>query len=141
MRIGGVTLMAVGVGGLIFWFGYYRNADAQSPIINNAPSINTFNQSGGNNTISVAPTRLPFDPAIGDQLASKLPSGKPIELMGVGSQSDWAVAGQYAQFLKSKGFDVTLSLIGMMVPPPDHRISIGDPNAARITVIIAPSVN
>lgn len=141
MRIGGVSLIAVGVAGLIFWFGYYRNADAQAPITNNAPSINTFNQSGGNNTINVAPTRLPFDSAIGDQLISKLPPGKPIAVMGVGSQSDWAIADQYTQYLKSKGFDVNLSLIGMMAPPPDHKISIGDPNATRVTVIIAPSAN
>jgi hypothetical protein len=57
MKIGGIACMGTAIAGLVFWFGYYRHADAQSPpIINNAPSINTFNQSGGNNVINQAPT-------------------------------------------------------------------------------------
>ena len=41
---------------------------------NNGPSINTWNQSGGNNTINVGPTKLIFDQAIAEELVSKLPS-------------------------------------------------------------------
>ena len=31
MRVGGVTCIGIAVAGLIFWFGYYRNAEAQQP--------------------------------------------------------------------------------------------------------------
>ena len=95
-------------------------------------------QSGGNNTINLGPTRLPFDPAIGDQLVSKLPSGKTILLKSVGSGADQAIADQYQQYLQSKGFQVQRTAMGMLVPPPDHKISLGDPNAPEIVVIIAP---
>jgi hypothetical protein len=95
----------------------------------------------GNNTINVGPQRLPFDPAIGDELVSKLPSGKPIVLQSVGNDADQAVANQYHQYLLSKGFQVERVTIGMMGPPPDHKIMIGDTNAAKVVVVIAPSAN
>jgi hypothetical protein len=95
----------------------------------------------GNNTINVAPQRLPFDPGIGDQLVSKLPPGKTILLQSVGSNADQAVATQYQQYLLSKGFQVERMSIGMMAPPPDHKITIGDTSAEKVVVIIAPSAN
>jgi hypothetical protein len=134
----------------LIWIGYVArdwSAKAQPantggnnvPNINNyGPSINTTNQSGGTNVINVGPTRLVFNPAIGEELASKLPSGKPVIVQGVGSASDLAVAAQYAEFLKGKGFDVAFGRIGMMSPPPDHKITLGD-NGKQAIVIIAPS--
>jgi hypothetical protein len=110
------------------------------PIVNNAPSINTFNQTGGTNTVVVGPGRLMFDPAIGEALVSKLPSGKPIELRSVGSATDQAVADQYQQFLQKRGFQTARASVGMMVPPPDHPISIFDAGTAVI-VTIAPSAH
>jgi hypothetical protein len=95
----------------------------------------------GNNTINVAPQRLQFDPTIGDELVSKLPSGKTIVLQSVGGNADQAIASQYAQYLVGKGFQVERMSIGMLVPPPDHKITIGDTNAEKVTVIIAPSAN
>lgn len=89
--------------------------------------------------IVMGPTKLTFQPAIAEELVSKLPPGKPIDLIGVGSQRDLAVAGQYAKYLKDKGFDVSMSTTGMYAPPPDYKITIGDPKAPRITVLIAPS--
>jgi hypothetical protein len=120
-RGGGIALMAIGFVGLIFWFGYYRNVEAQTemgPVIaQNGPSINTWNQSGGNNTIVVGPTRLTFDSAIGEDLISKIPPGKPITLQSIGSSSDQAVADQYQRFLQSRGFNIaTRNMIGMMAP-------------------------
>jgi hypothetical protein len=108
--------------------------------ITNNQGIVTQGQTG-NNTINVGQARLPFDPAIGDQLADKLPAGKPIDLMGVGSRSDWAVAEQYAQYLRDKGFDVTVSASGVLIPIPDHKISIVDTGAPRVKVIIAPAAS
>jgi hypothetical protein len=95
----------------------------------------------GNNTINVAPPRLPFDPGIGDQLVSKLPPGKTIVLQSVGNNADQAVATQYQQYLLSKGFQVERMSIGMMAPPPDHKITVGDTSAEKVVVIIAPSAN
>jgi hypothetical protein len=69
--------------------------------------------------------------AIGDQLASKLPISKSIEIMAVGSRPDWNIADQDAQYLKAKGFDVSFLRTSETVPTtakspyvmirPDHR--------------------
>jgi hypothetical protein len=99
---------------------------------NNAPRINTPNQSGGTNPLA-------FDRAIADQLVGKLPAGKPIDVVAVGSPADWEVVGQYAEYLKTKGFKVTLLRIGMVSPPPDQKIKVGGASDPRIGVIIAPS--
>jgi hypothetical protein len=105
------------------------------------PSINTINQSGGTNTINVGPVRLVFDLAIAEELVAKLPAGKPISLQSVGSSADQAVADQYEQFLQSRGFQTQRVRIGVMGPPPDHKITLGDPNAPQMVVLIAPSAN
>ena len=105
------------------------------------PTINTWNQSGGNNTINVGSIRLAFDPAIGEELASKIPTGKPITLQSIGSQSDQTVADQYQKFLQSRGFNIARrNTIGMMAPPPDHKISILD-TGPTVVITIAPSAN
>jgi hypothetical protein len=137
VRTGGFGVMALALAGL--FLSHYWSAEGQGPIINNAPSINSFNQSGGNNTINVGPSRLPFDPAIGEQLISKLPAGKTILIESVGSVSDQKVADQYQQFLESRGFTVERVRFGMTVPPPDRKIMLGDRNAPKMAVIIAPS--
>jgi hypothetical protein len=110
-------------------------------VVQGGPTINTWNQSGGSNTINIGPTRLTFDPAIGEELARKIPAGKPITLQSIGSQSDQAVADQYQQFLQSRGFNIAQrNMIGMMAPPPDHKISIRD-TGPTVVVTIAPSAN
>lgn len=53
--IGGAMIVVAFLGWIVSRSN--QNADAQAPpIINNAPSINTFNQSGGNNIINQAPS-------------------------------------------------------------------------------------
>ena len=136
--IGGFCLLAAGE--------WLRPATAQQqsggpPVTNNGPSINTWNQSGGNNTINIGPTKLIFDQTIAEELASKLPPGKTIRLRGVGSQNDQAVVSQYEQFLQRRGFQIVRDMIGQISPPPDHKIMLGDPNAAQMVVIMAPSAN
>lgn len=137
--IGGCALLAAGE-----WLRP-STAAAQSsggsvPTINNfGPSINTTNQSGGNNTINVAPTRLPFTTDLADQLIGRLPTGKPILLTSIGGNADQAIADQYQQYLQSKGFEVERTMIGMASPPPDHKITLGNPNNPKMVVIIAPS--
>src|SRR5262249_48342850 len=103
-----------------------------APVINNAPCINKPNQSGGTNPLA-------FDRAMADQLVGKLPTGKPIDVVAVGSPADWGVVSQYAEYLKTRGFKVTLLRIGMVCPPPDQKIKIGDASDPRVGLIIAPS--
>jgi hypothetical protein len=139
VRIIGLAVMPFAFAGLILSLSHHGSAPGQRPI--NAPSINTNNQSGGTDILNIiGPQRLLFDATIGDQLASKLPTGKSIEILAVGSRPDWNIADQYAQYLKAKGFDVSFSRSSETVPPLDHKITIrDDPTTSPIVVIIAPS--
>jgi len=127
----GIGIAVVGIGS---WLAIeHPNQEARNPsVINNAPRTNTPNQSGGTTTLA-------FDRATADQLVGKLPREKPIDVVAVGSPADWGVAGQYAEYLKTKGFKVTLLRIGMISPPPDQKIKVGDASDPRVGVIIAPS--
>ena len=133
--------------GLVLSLSHHGSAPGQGPITNNAPSIitnstdNETNKSGGTNILNITgPQRLLFDATIGDQLASKLPTGKSIEIMAVGSRTDWNIADQYFQYLKAKGFDISFTRSSETVPPPDRKITLhNDPATSPIIVIIAPS--
>ena len=144
VRIIGLAVMPFAFAGLILSLNHHGVAPGQGRIINNAPSIstnNTNNQSNGANVLNlIGPQRLLFDATIGAQLASMLPTGKSIEIMAVGSRTDWNIADQYAQYLKAKGFAVSFSRSSEIVPPPDHKITIRDDlTTSPIVVIIAPS--
>ena len=153
VRIIGLAVMPLAVAGLILSLSHHGSTPGQRPITNNAPSINTnnanntnntnqtTNQSGGTNILNlIGPQRLLFDATIGDQLASKLPTGKSIEVMAVGSRTDWNIADQYAQYLRAKGFEVSFTRTSETVPPLDHKITIrDDPTTSPLVVIIAPS--
>ena len=143
VRIIGLAVMPFAFAGLVLSLSHHGSAPSQGPITNNAPIINTSNtnnQSDGANILNIiGPQRLPFDATIGDQLASKLPTGKSIEIMAVGSRTDWSIADQYVQYLKAKGFDVSVSRTSETVPPLDRKITVRDPSTSPIIVIIAPS--
>jgi len=142
VRIIGLAVMLFAFAGLILSLNHHGSAPGQGPITNNAPSIsNTNDQSVGTNILNiVGPQRLLFDATIGDQLASKLPTGKSIEIMAVGSRTDWNIADQYFQYLKAKGFDVSFTRSSETVPPLDRKITLhNDPATSPIIVIIAPS--
>jgi len=147
VRIIGLAVMPFAFAGLILSLNHHGSAPGQAPSINanNTNDTNntnsTNNQSGGTNILNIiGPQRLLFDATIGDQLASKLPTGKSIEIMAVGSRTDWNIADQYAQYLKAKGFAVSFSRSSEIVPPPDHKITIRDDlTTSPIVVIIAPS--
>jgi hypothetical protein len=147
VRIIGLAVMPFALAGLVLSLNHHESVQGQGPIANSAPSINsnntnnTKNQSGGTNILNIiGPQKLLFDASIGDQLASKLPTGKSIEIMAVGSRSDWNIADQYAQYLKAKGFAVSFSRSSETVPPLDHKITIrDDPTKSPIVVIVAPS--
>jgi hypothetical protein len=144
VRIIGLAVMPFACAGLVLSLSHHASVPVQGPVTNNAPSINTNNtndQNGSTNVLNiVGPQRLFFDATIGDQLASKLPIGKSIEILAVGVRPNWNIADQYAQYLRTKGFDVSLSRTSETVPPLDHKITIrDDPTTSPIIVIIAPS--
>jgi hypothetical protein len=153
LRIVGLGVMALAFAGLVLSLNHDETIQRREPVINNAPGIDSNNQSVSTDAPNAAnkqtasidavnatgPQRLDFDAAIGDQLASKLPANKSIEIMAVGSRADWNIADQYAEYLKAKGFDVSFLRSSEIVPPPDHKIIIrDDPNTSSIIVIIAP---
>jgi hypothetical protein len=70
---------------------------------------------------------------------ASFPAANQSTFVAVGSPADWGVAGHYAEYLKTKGFEVTLTKVGMVSPPPDQKIKIGDASDPRVSVIIAPS--
>jgi hypothetical protein len=146
VRIIGIAVMPFAFAGLILSLSHHGNPQGQGSIANNAPIIDTnnakntdstSNQSGGDNILKISgPERLLFDATIGYQLASKL----PVEIMAVGSRTDWNIANQYAQYLKAKGFDVSFTRSSETVPPLDLKSTLrDDPTTSPIVVIIAPS--
>jgi hypothetical protein len=141
VRIIGLAVMPFAYAGLMLSLSHHGSTPGQRPITNNAPSINTNNQSGGTDILNIVGTqRLVFDATIGDQLASKLPTGKSIEILAVGSRPDWNIADQYAQYLKAKGFEVSFTRTSETVPPLDRKITVrDDPATSPTIVIIAPS--
>ncbi len=141
VRIVGIAVMAFAFARLIVSLSHHGSAPGQRPITNNASDINTNNQSGGTDILNIiGPQRLVFDATMGDQLASKLPTGKSIEIMAVGSRTDWNIGDQYAQYLRAKGFDVSFTRSSETVPPLDRKITIrDDTTTSPIIVIIAPS--
>jgi len=141
VRIIGLAVMPFAFAGLVLSLNNHGSVQGRGPITNDAPGINTNNQNGGPNALDIiGPQRLPFDATIGDQLASKLPTGKSIEIVAVGSRTDWNIADQYAQYLKAKGFDISFSRSAETVPPSDRKITIrDDPTTSPTVVIIAPS--
>jgi hypothetical protein len=149
VRIIGLAVVPFAFAGLVLSLNHHGSVSGQEPSTYDAPSINTNGTNNTNNANNksdtnilniIGPESLPFDVAIGDQLARKLPIGKSIEVLAVGSRTDWNIAGQYAQYLKAKGFDVSFSRTSETVPPLDHKITIrDDPTTSPIIVIIAPS--
>ena len=151
VRIIGLAVMPFAFAGLLISLSHHERAPGQGPITNSAPSGvtanntnetgNANNQSGVANVLNITgPQRLLFDASIGDQLASKLATGKSIEILAVGSRTDWNIAGQYAQYLRSKGFDVSFTRSSETVPPLNRKITLhNDPTTSPIIVIIAPS--
>ena len=149
VRIIGIAVMPFAFAGLILSLSHHENPQGQGPLANNARSINTNNAkntdsanlSVGTNILNIiGPERLLFDATIGDQLASKLSTGKSVEILAVGSRTDWNIANQYAQYLKAKGFDVSFTRSSETVPPLGRKITLrDDPTTSPIIVIIAPS--
>jgi hypothetical protein len=69
-----------------------------------------------------------------------MPTKKKVIITSVGSDADQRVAIEIQNFLQQNGYDVSRSSTSILVPPPDHKISLGDsPDGYILT--IAPSAN
>ncbi|WP_147151719.1 hypothetical protein [Reyranella soli] len=68
------------------------------------------------------PQKLTFTPEVAKDILANISKGK-ITVEGVGSDADFSVAMQIAEFLKQNGYEVILNRIGMRVPPPSHKLN------------------
>lgn len=139
IQVVGACLLIFAIGGAV-WTHLHPWAEAQSPkITNNAPSINTINQSGGTNTIVAARPRLTFDPSVAEAIASRVAPSKLVVIHSVGGAADQAIADKYQEFLQSKGFHVERARFDVKMPSYDHPINIDD-RGDKVFVAIDPSI-
>ncbi len=80
MRNGGVALIAVGAIGLVFWFGYYRNADAQQPPSVNGNCNNFGNYNVNCNTFNFGRMDRHLTDADKDWLLKNIPKDRSIRM-------------------------------------------------------------
>jgi hypothetical protein len=103
-----------------------------------APNITgNCNAVGSNNSLcnNYGPQRLTFSAALGDELLARMPIKKKVVIRSVGGEADQIVATDIQTFLHQNGYDVSRTMIGMLVPPPDHKISLGEnPDAYILTI-------
>jgi hypothetical protein len=101
-------------------------------------SINgNCNAVGNGNSVCNGPQKLQFSEEIGQALLQRMPEKKPVALTAVGSQTDIKIGMRFAQFLRQNGYIVTVAIVGMMAPPPDHKIAVGV-TPDHYNVLIAP---
>lgn len=137
--IGGFGLLAAGE--------WVRPIQAQAqdhpgtPLASNTgPNINTWNQSGGTNTINIGHQRLTFQPSVAEEILRRLPKDKPIVIHSVGGASDQGIASEYQQYLQGQGVKIAgRSTFGVKIPPPDYAITIED-RGENVLLTINPSV-
>jgi len=128
VRVIGAAMILVAFLG---WISTRSNpgADAQTPTINNnSPSINTFNQSGGNNTI-IGNLPLPFGPPEQTYLVDHVSKSRQIHIMVMPDGRSMDLADRIFRYLKDNGYQVD---------PVDHSIMMaagpnGPPRGVNIT--------
>lgn len=105
-------------------------------------SAYSYGQQGGvtAGTVNIGPQRLAFSPEIGSELLAKMPLKKKVILRTVGGGSDQQVGSEIQSFLQQNGYDVVRTSIGMLIPPPDHKLSLGNSHDAYV-LTVAPSAN
>jgi hypothetical protein len=94
-------------------------------------NFRTIHQNCGN-------AKLTFQPAIAEDLASKIRPGKIVRLVSSGSYSNQVVADEYERFLVGRGFRVERSINEMMPRASDFPIIVND-MGSDVIVVIAPS--
>jgi hypothetical protein len=106
-----------------------------------AQNITSYGQQGGiTGIVNIGPQRLVFSSELGSELLARMPRKKKVNITSVGGVADQAVAIDIQNFLQQNGYEVSRISVGMLLPPPDHKISLGDsPDGYVLT--IAPSAN
>lgn len=85
------------------------------------------------------PHRLEFSEGTAQELTSRLPPDRGIDLKTVGSNKDQQVADQYRAYLVAHGYRIQHHMIiGIMAPPPESKFSI-ETEGDLTSLIIAPS--
>jgi hypothetical protein len=108
------------------------------------PSVNgNCNAVGQNNSACntvVAPNRLSLSNELANELLNKMPIKKTVHLTTVGSSKDQNVGDDIQSFLVQNGYKIDRSIIGMLIPPPDNKISLRE-TADAYNLLIAPSAS
>ena len=111
-------------------------AAAQPPPSINGNCNNFGNHNTNCNTFNFGPQKLQFTDALGAVLLAKLPKENGIDILAVGSPSDWNVGQQIYDFLKSNGYQVSIQRAGVLAPPPDGPLVWNTQNSV---LTVAPS--
>ncbi|MGA7384321.1 MAG: hypothetical protein WBW81_06410 [Methylocella sp.] len=122
---------------------FVPGGNAQSiPAQQSAQNVTSYGQQGGITAgiVNIGPQRLAFSSQLGSELLAKMPSKKKVIISSVGGEADQSVATEIQKFLQQNGYVVTRESIGMLVPPPDHKISLGE-GPKEYDLIVAPSAN
>src|SRR5262249_45882422 len=107
----------------------------QSCVITGGINFGTTTQ----NCIVVGPARLTFQPAIAEELISKLSPGKPIRLRTVGGECDQKGSVEYGRDLQSRRFPIAEHHNSTStIPEPKHPITIRE-EGSMIDLTVAPS--
>lgn len=105
-------------------------------------NVTSYGQRGGitAGTVNFGPQRLVFSTELGNELLAKMPTKKKVFMKSVGGNADQEVAAQIQNFLQRNGYEISWTRIGMLVPPPDHKISLNEDGDSYF-LIVAPSAN
>jgi hypothetical protein len=120
-------------------------AQTPRPAVTQGPgSAYSYGQQGGitAGTVNVAPLRLAFTDALGQELLAKIPDkSKQVVLTSIGnSNADQEVGWKIRGFLEQNGYKVTHNIIGMTSSLPDRPITL-DEDASSYTLVVAPSAH
>ena len=102
----------------------------------------SVNQQGGtvNQTyVNEVPPKLRFTEGLGLDLLSKIAKNKPLNITLTGSQSDLQVGEDFANFFRRHGYIVNYISTMMLMPPPEHQMTLTESPTSR-DLVIAPSV-
>lgn len=134
-----ITFGVIAMPAMIFFSWPQAHAQA-SATPNQSGNCNNYGNNNINcNTFNVAPPKLIFSQQLGQELLTRMPDKKKKVLMeSVGGDADQNVASQIEGFLSQNGYTVERSGSGMVSPPPDHKITLGE-SQDTYTLVIAPS--
>jgi len=102
----------------------------------------SFGQQGGTiiQNYNAAPQRLEYSDDLAAALLSKLTPQKPVIFKIVGGATDQQIGMHYANYLSAHGVQVKVWSIGILIPPPDQKVTFSD-LGDTYQIIIAPNAS